>query len=92
MLYGVLFVIASKHCICPAIERPVCGIDAVTYDNACFAQCNDTHVDYVGRCCESGDVDRDGYVGLFSDLIACLRLKNSNEQRKCAQMCDYFSL
>jgi len=30
---------ASSGCICPAVYTPVCGLDGVTYSNACSAKC-----------------------------------------------------
>lgn len=26
-------------CICPEIYEPVCGVDSITYDNSCYAEC-----------------------------------------------------
>ena len=31
-------------------EDLVCGKDGITYINECFAECNDTEVEFEGRC------------------------------------------
>lgn len=37
-------------CNCPEIYDPVCGVDGVTYDNACFADCAGVKVAHTGMC------------------------------------------
>lgn len=39
-----------RDCGCPTIEEPVCGIDSVTYVNACEATCNGVYVFNNGAC------------------------------------------
>ena len=38
------------ECQCPSYYSPVCGRDARTYTNYCFAQCADTAIQYGGAC------------------------------------------
>ena len=42
----------SVKCVCPVVVDPVCGIDGVTYDSACHAECKDV-VDF--KCANSCD-------------------------------------
>lgn len=44
------FTIPREDCICPAIFQPVCGIDGVTYPNACQANCAGVLVIFDGPC------------------------------------------
>ena len=37
-------------CLCPAVALPVCGVDGVTYGNACEAACIGVEVAYEGIC------------------------------------------
>ncbi len=43
--------------VCPAVWAPVCGLDAVTYGNACEADCAGALVAYEGECAASCDDD-----------------------------------
>lgn len=48
---------------CPEIWAPVCGLDAVTYGNACEADCAGALVAYEGECreaCDEGAPQGDG--------------------------------
>lgn len=38
------------ECQCPSYYSPVCGRDARTYTNYCFAQCADVAIQYGGAC------------------------------------------
>lgn len=40
-------------CVCAEIYAPVCGVDDVTYSNACFAGCEDIEVAHEGECGQS---------------------------------------
>jgi len=44
----------NQDCICTMEWRPVCGVDGITYSNACFAECNGVEVDYEGECGSGG--------------------------------------
>ncbi len=44
-------------CDCPAIVAPVCGVDGITYDNACRAGCAGVVVDAEGACPEPCECD-----------------------------------
>jgi len=37
-------------CLCPAVVDPVCGVNGVTYGNACQAACAGVEVDISGEC------------------------------------------
>ena len=37
-------------CDCPAVYEPVCGVDDVTYGNACKAECEGVRIAYEGEC------------------------------------------
>lgn len=41
---------AKKPCVCPAVNKPVCGQDDKTYRNACRAECKQVGVQCEGRC------------------------------------------
>jgi hypothetical protein len=41
---------ACQYNFCPFIYAPVCGVDGVTYSNACTARSAHTAVDYEGEC------------------------------------------
>ena len=38
------------RCICPLVYEPVCGEDGETYDNICYAECENVEVAYEGEC------------------------------------------
>jgi hypothetical protein len=42
--------VPRTDCVCPMVWAPVCGVDGVTYDNACFAQCANVEVAHDGVC------------------------------------------
>ena len=37
-------------CNCPAVVQPVCGVDNITYNNACEAACVGVEVAFSGMC------------------------------------------
>jgi Kazal-type serine protease inhibitor domain/Antistasin family len=39
-----------RACVCPEIYQPVCGVDGVTYGNACQAACAHADVQHEGPC------------------------------------------
>ena len=39
-----------RACVCPDVYRPVCGVDGVTYGNACEAACARVTVEHDGPC------------------------------------------
>jgi len=42
--------VPKKNCICITLYKPVCGVDGVTYGNACNAACADIPVAREGEC------------------------------------------
>lgn len=36
--------------LCPAADKPVCGVDGNSYVNPCALKCHGTHVAYPGTC------------------------------------------
>jgi len=40
----------GNTCNCDDVYDPVCGIDGVTYDNVCQAECEGIEIDYEGEC------------------------------------------
>jgi len=40
---------------CPRLFIPVCGVDAVTYGNACFAERRGVSIEYAGVCDSLGE-------------------------------------
>lgn len=40
----------DESCVCPDVWAPVCGVDGVTYGNACEARCAEVAVDHDGVC------------------------------------------
>ncbi len=55
-----------KPCYCPAVYKPVCGSNGVTYSNACEARCNGITV-YTPGACGGGDLN--GSIGGYNDCI-----------------------
>ena len=40
----------KPSCNCPEYYSPVCGSNGMTYDNDCFAKCDNTDIAYSGAC------------------------------------------
>lgn len=66
---------AATSCVCTALYDPVCGINGVTYGNACNAGCAQMSVAHDGECGITGDMCgsmmgltcQDGYKCRFGD-------------------------
>jgi hypothetical protein len=64
-------------CVCPDVWAPVCGIDGVTYGNACEARCAHVEIAHEGPCeaecrcnadCSDRAVCREGRCQVSTDL------------------------
>lgn len=52
--------IDRSPCVCPALYEPVCGVNGLTYGNACEADCDGVAVASEGRCPGPDGGIRDG--------------------------------
>jgi hypothetical protein len=65
---------SCRPCVCPDVFAPVCGVDGVTYSNACEARCAHVEVAHEGPCEEpSCQTDEDCPVGAICEGGACER-------------------
>lgn len=62
-----------KEILCVEIFQPVCGIDGVTYSNACFAESAETDIAHDGECTfaemQAGEAQRQQSTTQEEDLI-----------------------
>jgi hypothetical protein len=42
--------LVKGKCICPAVYRPACGADGITYSSSCVARCAGVRVEHEGEC------------------------------------------
>ncbi len=49
--------ICTLPCNCSPVYSPVCGVDGLTYFNACVARCASREVASVGACCDPQGLD-----------------------------------
>ncbi len=74
--------VPGGECVCPAVFAPVCGVDGVTYGNACEAGCVNVAIAHEGECggmgacgsnadCGNGEVCMAGVCGPPCE-ISCL--------------------
>ncbi len=61
---------APSVCGCSALVEPVCGVDGLTWDNACEARCAGVEVAHLGACCGEGPACTDGEQALV-DRSGC---------------------
>jgi hypothetical protein len=65
---------SCRPCVCPDVFAPVCGVDGVTYSNACEARCAHVEVAHEGPCEEpSCQTDEDCPVGAICEGGTCER-------------------
>lgn len=76
---GALGLCIRRPTACPEYASPVCGCDAVTYDNPCFAYAAGVDVARQGACddpCVAQDADGRGlcdlFLGWFWDGASCV--------------------
>lgn len=80
----------DPSCACPAIYAPVCGVDGVTYGNACSAECGGVAVAHEGECraevtyCLS---DSDCGVGNYCSQDECLSPCSGESDMACPAVC-----
>ncbi len=59
----------GEPCVCPEVYAPVCGVDGVTYDNDCFAECEGVEIAHVGECEQGCYRDEDCDEGEHCEFV-----------------------
>jgi len=79
---------------CIILDDPVCGVNGVTYDNACVANMNGVNLDYTGVCTEEPSTCTECSVIFNSEINNCdfldfeCRLLVHQEYANCTLTCE----